>query len=121
MMAISLFLAALAAQSGALSAAPAFAPGLAAIDYARGGGIRDWYAEDDRGIFLRDRANRWYYAAFDHRCPGVLYDYRLTFDTDGFTRFDRTSRIQTQTMTCGIAALDASDAPADKGGKTASR
>lgn len=93
------------------------APGLAAIDYAAGGGVRDWQAVDARGIYLRDRTDRWYYAAFDHSCPGVLYDMRLEFFTDGSNRFDRSGRVQTETMTCGIAALDASPAPADKGGR----
>lgn len=117
MRSIPILLAALLAAQSALAqfVVDPTAPGLAAIDYAVGGGIRDWHAVDARGIYLRDRANRWYYAAFDHDCPGVLYDARIEFITDGSNRFDRLGRVKTETMTCGLAALDASPPPTDKG------
>ena len=89
----------------------------AAIDYAASGGIRDWHAVDDRGVYLRDRTNRWYYAAFRHRCPGVVRDQRIAFDTNGYHRFDRLSRVVTQTETCAVESLYRTDAPAAKGGK----
>ena len=103
----------------AAQAAPVHRPGLASIDDAARGGIRDWHAEDDRGIYLRDRTNRWYYAAFRHNCPGVLYDQRIAFRTSASNRFDRQSLVQTETETCAVESVDRSDAPEAKGGKAA--
>lgn len=117
---LPILLAALCAATPALAQGPApmvSRPGLASIDDAAGGGIRDFYAVDARGIYLRDRTNRWYYAAFSGPCPGILYDARIEFVTDASRRLDRSSRIRTETMTCGIAALDHSAPPADKGGR----
>ena len=102
----------LGAQGGAMTV-----PGNTAIDYASVDGIRDWHAEDKRGIYLRDRTNRWYYAAFQHECPGVLYNPTVRFDTNGDHRFDRLSRVITQTEVCGIASVQPSAAPAAKGGR----
>jgi len=99
--------------------APPVSPGNASIDYVGRGGIRDWHADDDRGIYLRDRVNRWYYVAFRHSCPGVLYNPTIAFDTNGFNRFDRLSRVVTQTEVCGIESVDCSDAPQAKGGRAA--
>lgn len=96
-------------------------PGNASIDFVNSGGIRDWHADDDRGIYLRDSANRWYYAAFRYNCPGVLYNPRIAFDTDGFSRFDRSSRVVTEIGVCALESVDRSPAPAAKGGRSASR
>jgi hypothetical protein len=114
-MTLGLALASLLLVQSAGGAQPA--QGNASIDYAAGGGIRDWHADDDRGVYLRDRTNRWYYAAFRHRCPGVVRDQRIAFDTNGFQRFDRLSSVKTATETCAVESLDRSDAPAAKGGK----
>ena len=112
----------LAAAAVAAQPVPsASAPGLASIDFVGRGGIRDWHADDDRGIFLRDRANRWYYAAFRHSCPGVLFNPTIAFDTNGFDRFDRSSLVVTQTEVCAVESVDHSAAPAAKGGLSASR
>ncbi|GAA4007642.1 hypothetical protein GCM10022280_00180 [Sphingomonas swuensis] len=100
----------------ALAVSPASAPGNAAIDYANTDGIRDFHADNDRGIYLRDRLGHWYYGAFTARCPGVLDGFSVGFDTNGFQRFDRSSRVVTPTMTCALASLDRSVAPAAKGG-----
>lgn len=100
----------------ALAAQPPVAPGNASIDYATTDGIRDWFAENDRGIFLRDRLNRWYYAAFTARCPGVFDRNSVGFDTFGDVRFDRSSRVVTPTMSCALSSLDRVPAPAAKGG-----
>lgn len=89
----------------------------ASIDHANNGGIRDWHAPNAKGIYLRDRTNRWYYAAFSHACPGVMYDDTVGFDTFGDHRFDRSSRVVTRLGSCAIDSLTASPPPAAKGGR----
>lgn len=106
-----------AAALAACAQQPApMAPGDSAIDFAAGGGIRDWHAADAQGIYVRDSANRWYYARFTAPCPGVLSDPRIEFDTDVVGRFDRFSRVITQTMTCAVDSLQPTVAPDAKGG-----
>lgn len=88
----------------------------ASIHHANNGGIRDWYAPNARGIYLRDRTNRWYYAAFSNECPGVLQDDTVGFDTFGDSRFDRSSRVVTRFGSCALDSVIASPAPPAKGG-----
>jgi hypothetical protein len=88
-----------------------------AIDHAVNGGIRDWHSDDGAGLYIRDRTNRWYYAQFRHRCPGVLQDMSVVFDTNGSHRFDRLSTVRTSTMTCAVESLYRTEAPPAKGGK----
>ncbi|QIK78981.1 hypothetical protein G7077_08805 [Sphingomonas piscis] len=110
----------LAASTALLCAVPATSqplPPQAAIHHANNGGIRDWYASNDAGLYLRDRTNRWYYAQFTHRCPGVLDGMTVLFDTHGDHRFDRSSTVRTKTMTCAVRSLVRTQAPAEKGGR----
>lgn len=88
----------------------------AVIDYAAGGGIRDWHAENDRGIYVRDSRNDWYYIQFKAPCPGVLTGQQIAFDTDVVGRFDKLSRVVTQTETCGVESIQRTKAPQAKGG-----
>lgn len=90
--------------------------GRSAIDYAAGGGIRDWHAEDANGIFIRDSANNWHYARFTGPCPGVVREQQIAFEPDPLGRFDELSRVRTQTETCAVASIQASQPPAAKGG-----
>jgi hypothetical protein len=108
---------ALACVSAAAQAHVPTLPPQAAIDHAANGGIRDWHAVDAKGLYLRDRTNRWYYAAFRHVCPGILTDARIAFDTHGDHRFDRLSNVVTSTETCAVESLVESPAPAAKGGR----
>lgn len=115
-------IAALILAAAAAVSAPALASTTvarqASIHHANNGGIRDWYAPNAQGIYLRDRTNRWYYAAFSHACPGVLYDDTIGFDTLGDTRFDRGSRVVTRMGSCALESVTFSPAPAAKGGRT---
>lgn len=105
-----------AAAAAASASATTVVPRQASINNANNGGIRDWYAPGAHGIYLRDRTNRWYYAAFTYACPGVLYNDTIGFDTFGDHRFDRSSRVVTRQGSCAIDSVSATAAPAAKGG-----
>lgn len=114
--------AALLLGSGAASAAPEQPTKIGTkevgISYAANGGIRDWHAEDERGIYLRDRAGRWYYARFSHPCFNLPSLQSLVFSTDPATgRFDHFSTVGTGQLSCDVASVVRSEPPAAKGGK----
>lgn len=88
-----------------------------AIDYAAGGGIRDWHAEDERSIYLMDRMGKWYYATFTHRCARLPNSGTIGFETDALGRFDHFSSVQTRYGNCQVDRIVRSHAPAAKGGK----
>jgi hypothetical protein len=117
MRAFAIALAVAAAASAASAASPA-AVRQASINHFNNESIRDWFAPNANGIYLRDRTNRWYYGAFSHACPGVLYDDTIGFDTFGDSRFDRSSRIVTRFGRCGLDSLTRSPAPLAKGGRS---
>lgn len=88
------------------------------ISYAANGGIRDWHAEDENGIYLMDRTGRWYYARFSHRCFNLPSLQSLVFTTDPATgRFDHFSTVGTGQLSCDVASVVKAERPAAKGGK----
>jgi len=90
-----------------------------AIDYAGGGGIRDWHAEDERSIYIMDRMGKWYYATFSHRCMRLPNSGTVYFETDALGRFDEFSQVHTNWGTCQVDTIVRSHAPAAKGGRRA--
>ena len=117
-----------AAAFTALASAPSLAEPVAdappngaretSISYAANGGIRDWHAEDERGIYLMDRTGRWYYARFSHPCFNLPSLQSLVFSTDPATgRFDHFSTVGTGQLSCDVASVVKSRRPAAKGGK----
>ncbi|QNN64686.1 hypothetical protein H9L12_10460 [Sphingomonas rhizophila] len=93
------------------------APREVSIPFAANGGIRDWEAEGDKSILLRDRTNRWYRATFVGRCPRVGYSNTLVFETDPSGTFDRFSSIKSEYGNCQVGSIVRAEAPKSKGGK----
>ena len=87
------------------------------IPFAAHGGIRDWEAEGDKAILLRDRANRWYRATFLGTCPRIGYGQTLIFNTDAGGSFDRFSTIQSEYGVCQIGSVVPAAAPLSRGGR----
>ncbi|HEY8509983.1 MAG TPA: DUF6491 family protein [Steroidobacteraceae bacterium] len=65
----------------------------ASIPFANHGGIRDWAADDDRGLWLQDVHRNWYYARLMGPCVGLRFTETLGFDTGPLGRFDKFSAI----------------------------
>jgi hypothetical protein len=113
---LALLLAASAAAAPANPTIPAINPALeASIDYSGPGAVRDWYARDERQIFLRDRVGRWYTASFAGVCPNLLTTDSITFIADGSGRLDRFGSLDTGTQRCQFHSLVRSAAPPEKG------
>lgn len=87
-----------------------------AIPFAANGGIRDWYANSERSIHLRDRTGRWYLATFNGWCPNLPAAQTIHFETDAGGSFDRFSSITTEYGRCQVGSVVAAAAPLAKGG-----
>jgi len=84
--------AALLAAAGAASASETITP-RAYIPFANHGGIRDWKADRDQGLWVQDVHRQWYYAKFMGPCTGLNFAQTIGFDTHPLGRFDQFSAI----------------------------
>ena len=81
----------LAGASGAF-ASEAITP-RASIPFANHGGIRDWKADRDQGLWVQDVHRQWYYAKLMGPCTGLNFAQTIGFDTHPLGRFDQFSAI----------------------------
>jgi hypothetical protein len=79
-----------AIAGGALAATAAPEP---SIPFANHGGIRDWKADHDRGLWVQDIHRQWYYAKLMGPCIGLPFAQTIGFDTHPLGRFDKYSAI----------------------------
>lgn len=61
----------------------------ARIAFANNGGIRNFEANGDRGLWIEDRQHRWYYARIIGPCTDLDHANGLAFDTRGSTTLDK--------------------------------
>lgn len=61
----------------------------ARIAFANSGGIRDFEANGDRGLWIEDRQRRWYYARIIGPCRSLDHANGLAFDTRGTASLDK--------------------------------
>ena len=105
-------LAALAALAN--TAARAAAPE-ASIPFVNQGGIRDWHADRDVGLWVQDAHRRWYYAKLMAPCIGLQFVTGLKFDARPDGTFDRFSAIilprEGLEGRCPLVSLTASEGP----------
>lgn len=89
------------------------------IPFANHGGIRDWRADSDRGLWIQDTFGKWYYAAVMGPCIGLNFANSIGFDTRPQGSFDRFSSIVVpREGRCAIQSLRPSGAPPTKHGKS---
>jgi hypothetical protein len=81
------------------------------ISFPAHGGIRNFHADDDRGVWIEDRQRNWYYASFRGPCHGIQFARGIGFDTRGSARFDRFTRILVGSDVCDIERLVTADKP----------
>ncbi len=81
------------------------------ISFPALGGIRNFRADSDRGVWLEDRQRNWYYASFLGTCPEIRFAQGIGIDTRGSVRFDKYSKILVRGNVCAIATLVTADKP----------
>src|SRR5215470_6682460 len=85
------------------------------IPFANHGGIRDWRADSDRGLWIQDSFGKWYYATVMSPCIGLNFAQRIGFDTRPMGSFDKFSYIVVpREGRCAVQSLRASGAPPSK-------
>jgi len=84
----------------------------AEIPFANHGGIRDWAADRERGLWVQALNKQWYYATFMGPCNGLNFAHSLAFDTRPVGTFDRWSTVIVPgRQRCVIQKLVPSDGP----------
>ena len=86
----------------------------AQILFANQGGIQDWRAHDDEGLYVRDRNGQWYYASLFSTCFGLSTANGIGFVTTPGGGFDRFSAIMVEGNKCPVVSLLKSDPPKAK-------
>ena len=82
------------------------------ISFANNGGIENWQADSDQGLWIQDRQRQWYYATFFGSCTGLGFATSLAFDTRPLGAFDRgSSIIVPREGRCAVRTFDLSDGP----------
>jgi hypothetical protein len=89
------------------------------IPFANTGGIRDWHADSDRGLWIQDVHGKWYYATVMSPCIGLNFAQRIGFDTRPMGSFDKFSSIVVpREGRCSVQTLRPSGAPPRKNAKS---
>ncbi|MFC4314043.1 DUF6491 family protein [Steroidobacter flavus] len=83
---------ALVPLSGVLAADKPAAP-RASIPFVNFGGIRDWQADGDKGLWVEDAHRQWYYADLVGPCVGLDFAYSIVFDAQPMDTLDRFSSV----------------------------
>jgi Family of unknown function (DUF6491) len=113
---VALFLAAFA--GGAVHATEAASRSTApeaSIPFVRHGGIRNWEADRNRGVWIQDVHRNWYYATLMAPCFGLDFATSLGFDAGPTGDFDRFSAIVVpREGRCPVRSFAASDGPPGK-------
>jgi hypothetical protein len=83
------------------------------IPFANRGGIRDWQADRDRGVWIQDAHQRWFYAELMGPCLGLDFANTIAFDTRPSGTFDRFSKIivPRDRSRCNVKSLRMSGPP----------
>lgn len=81
------------------------------ISFPALGGIRNFRADNDKGVWIEDQRRNWYYASFIGTCPEIRFAHGIGIDTRGSARFDRFSKILVGDNVCAIATLVTADKP----------
>jgi hypothetical protein len=87
----------------------------ASIPFVSFGGINDWQADHDRGLWVQDLHRHWYYATFMGPCQGLNFTNSIGFDARHTDTFDRFSTVIVPGWgKCALTSFTASDPPANK-------
>jgi hypothetical protein len=109
----ALALGALATVSlGSAFAADAPVKPQASIPFADHGGIWNWEANADKGLWIQSNNRQWYYATFMGPCIGLDSANSVGFDTRPMGTFDRFSAVVVPRWgRCQVQSFELSDGP----------
>ena len=84
----------------------------ASIPFANLGGIYDWEADGDHGIWVQDIRRQWYYAKFMGPCTGLPFAFRVGFVTEPTGALNRWSSVRVRDSgRCYFASFEHSAGP----------
>ena len=87
----------------------------ASIPFVQYGGIRNWKADRNQGLWIQDARRNWYYAKFMNRCIGLNFAMSLGFDARPMGAFDRFSSVLVpRGGRCVVRSVVASEGPPRK-------
>ena len=91
----------------------------ASIVFPSDSSIRNWQADQNRGIWIQDRRKNWYYGSFAGTCRDVDFAHAIGVETRGAGRLDRFSYILVRGERCPLTSFVTSDGPPSKKKKAA--
>lgn len=87
----------------------------ASIPFADHGGIWDWEADRDRGLWVQSSNRQWYYTSFMGPCVGIDFAHTIAFDTSPLGSLDRWSSVLVPRWgKCTFSSFEPSDGPPTK-------
>jgi hypothetical protein len=87
----------------------------ASISFANHGGIYNWQADRDQGLWVQDVHRHWYYAKLMGPCFGLNFANSIGFDTHPMGTFDKFSAIVVpREGRCMVQSLTPSGGPREK-------
>lgn len=97
---------------GSVFAADNAAKPAASIPFANHGGIWNWQADKDKGLWVQSNNRRWYYATFMGPCIGLNFANAVGFDTRPMGTFDRFSAVVVPSWgKCQVQSFELSEGP----------
>lgn len=84
------------------------------IPFANSGGIRDWRALDEKGLYVQGPKRQWYYATLIGPCYGLPWAHSIGFVTNPADSFDKFSAVLVQNHRCPVTSLVKTDSPDQK-------
>lgn len=91
----------------------------ASIAFANHGGIWNWEADRDKGLWVQANDRQWYYATFMGPCSGLDFANAIGFDTGPIGSLDRWSSVLVPRWgKCTFRSFEPSDGPPKKHSKT---
>lgn len=91
----------------------------ASIVFPSDSSIRNWRADQSRGIWIQDRRKNWYYGSFAGTCRDVDFAQAIGVETRGAGRLDRFSYILVRGERCPLTSFVTSAGPPSKQKKAA--
>lgn len=73
--------------------------------------IRNFHADDDRGVWIQDNRDRWYYASLAGPCFGMDFTHKIGVVTRGTSALDSFGAIVVDGQRCPITSLVTSAPP----------
>ncbi len=84
------------------------------INFTDMGGIQNWVADGEKGIYVESRNRQWYYATFMSPCQGLNFTNDVGFVSKPSGTLDKFSSVVVDHRECQFTSLVTSDPPPKK-------